>query len=453
MLMKEFDVVVIGCGAAGLMSAYELARRNVSVLVASRGLGATAMSSGTIDLMGYFPSGAFAENPMDAVGEVAEKYPQHPYGVLGGGFEADSDERRKNAMLRVRKALSEFLSIEVGVRYVGDLNRNVFVTNPLGTLKPTALYQISMKNGILENISDKSIHIIGFKGYPDFDASFYAKSLAYFAKILKIKLKDVKSTAVSLQIFENKHNILAINIARLLEEEDYLDIFAKTIINNLKGNHADIIGFPAVLGLENTENIIKRLEEQLESQVFEIPSLPPSVPGLRLQQKLERAVSQHNDAKIIKGIEVLRVLKRNKKLEKIEIGMERRREEIKCSAVILATGGFIGGGLKEHEGEIVEGIFGLPVCDQKGRFLEGIKILKLLREDLFSRDGHPAFAVGVKVDNMFRPVGLDGTPVYENLFAAGAILSGYSRVSEKSGLGVAISTGYFAGNIVANFVR
>jgi len=381
--MREFDVVVIGCGAAGLMSAYELAKKNVSVLVVARGLGATAMSSGTIDLMGYLPSGAFAENPLDAVGEVAEKYPQHPYGVLGGGFESDPDERRKNAMLRIRKALSEFLSIEFGVKYVGDLNRNVFVSNPLGTLKPTALYQISMRNGALENLSDKSIHIIGFKGYPDFNASFYAKSLAYFAKILKIKLKDVKSMVISLPTFENKQNILAINIARLLEKEDYLNIFAKTIINNLKGEHADIIGLPAVLGLENTENIIKRLEEQLGSQVFEIPSLPPSVPGLRLQQKLERAVSRYDGVKTIKGIEVLRIHKRNRKVEKIEISMERRREEVKCSAVILATGGFMSGGLKEHEGEIVEGIFGLPVCDQKGKFLEGAKVLKLLREELF----------------------------------------------------------------------
>ena len=453
MLMREFDVVVVGCGAAGLMSAYELAKRNISVLVVSKGLGATAMSSGTIDLMGYFPSGVFVENPLDAVGEVAEKYPQHPYGVLGGGYEVDSDERKKNAVLRVREALSEFLSMEIGVKYVGDLNRNVFVSNPLGTLKPTALYQISMRNGVLENLSDKSIHIIGFKGYPDFDASFYVKSLAYFAKILKINLKDVKSMVISLPTFENKHNILAVNIARLLEKEDYLDSFAKTIVNNLKGKHADIIGLPAVLGLENTENIIKRLEEQLGSQVFEIPSLPPSVPGLRLQQKLERAVSRYDGAKIIKGIEVLRIHKRNRKVEKIEIGMERRREEIRCSAVILATGRFMGGGLKEHEGEIVEGIFGLPVCDQRGKFLEGTKVLKLLREDLFSKDGHPVFAVGVKVDNMFRPVGLGGVPVCENLFAAGAILSGYNRISEKSGLGVAISTGYFAGNIAASLVR
>lgn len=52
--MREFDVVVVRCGAAGLMSAYELAKRNISVLIVSKGLGATAMSSGTIDLVGYF---------------------------------------------------------------------------------------------------------------------------------------------------------------------------------------------------------------------------------------------------------------------------------------------------------------------------------------------------------------------------------------------------------------
>jgi len=453
MPMKEFDVVIVGCGAAGLMSAYELVKKNISVLVVSKGLGATAMSSGTIDLIGYFPNGSFAENPMDAIGKIAEKYPYHPYGVLGGGIEVDPDKRKKNAVSRVKEALLSFLSMESGIKYIGDLSKNVFITNPLGTLKPTALYQISMKNGVLENLSDKSIHIIGIKGYPDFDASFYMKSLVYFAKFLKIKLKNVKSTAISLPTFENKYNILGINIARLLEKEDYLDIFAKTIIDTLKGDHVEILGFPAVLGVENTENIVKRLEEELGAQIFEIPSLPPSVPGFRLQQKLENAISRYKNAKIIKGVEVSGIHKRNKMIEKIEIGMERRREEIKCLVVILATGGFISGGLGEHEGEIVEKIFGLPVCDQKGKFLEGNKILKLLREDLFSKEGHPVFAVGVKVDSRLHPVGLDGTPIYENLFAAGAILSGYSRVSEKSGLGIAISTGYFAGNITASFMR
>lgn len=57
------------------------------------------------------------------------------------------------------------------------------------------------------------------------------------------------------------------------------------------GLAANLIGLPAVLGLTDCAQVLHDAEDALEAHLFEIPTLPPSVPGLRLQRALDR-VSQ-----------------------------------------------------------------------------------------------------------------------------------------------------------------
>ncbi len=58
---------------------------------------------------------------------------------------------------------------------------------------------------------------------------------------------------------------------------------------------------------------------------------------------------------------------------------------------------------------------------------------------------HALFEAGVKVDALLRPLTLDAAPRFNNLFAAGAILSGHNYVSDGTGSGVALATGVQAG--------
>ena len=51
--MSHHDVVVIGAGLAGLTAAVRLAEGGARVLVLAKGVGATHLSPGTIDLIGY----------------------------------------------------------------------------------------------------------------------------------------------------------------------------------------------------------------------------------------------------------------------------------------------------------------------------------------------------------------------------------------------------------------
>src|SRR5690606_38704761 len=52
------------------------------------------------------------------------------------------------------------------------------------------------------------------------------------------------------------------------------------------------IGFPATLGLADPTTVVDDLASALDAEVFEIASLPPSVPGLRLQNLLRAEITR-----------------------------------------------------------------------------------------------------------------------------------------------------------------
>ena len=61
--------------------------------------------------------------------------------------------------------------------------------------------------------------------------------------------------------------------------------------------------------------------------------------------------------------------------------------------------------------------------------------------------GRDPFAMaGVVVNECMQPVAGAGRGEYEHLFVAGSTLAGYDPAVEKDGLGVALATGYVAGN-------
>jgi glycerol-3-phosphate dehydrogenase subunit B len=51
---------------------------------------------------------------------------------------------------------------------------------------------------------------------------------------------------------------------------------------------------------------------------------------------------------------------------------------------------------------------------------------------------------GIEIDDRFRPLSASGRPVYENLFAAGAILAHQDWIRSKSGTGLAVATAFGA---------
>ncbi len=140
MIRKRFDVLVIGGGISGTLAAAYLAGKGRKVGVLKKGGGATAMSSGLLDVLGYVDE-ELIRNPEEGVRSLSEQNPDHPYGMIGGGRGESASERGQVAVKRLREALDFF---RVGIKaagheYEGSLDENVLVITPFGTYKPTCL--------------------------------------------------------------------------------------------------------------------------------------------------------------------------------------------------------------------------------------------------------------------------------------------------------------------------
>jgi glycerol-3-phosphate dehydrogenase subunit B len=109
---------------------------------------------------------------------------------------------------------------------------------------------------------------------------------------------------------------------------------------------------------------------------------------------------------------------------------------------VLATGGILGGGIAtNHQGDIREAVFGLPVNGPA-------KHLEWFARSFFDSGGHPIYCAGLDVDDHFRPLNGNRQPLYDNLFAAGSTLAHGDYIRERSLEGVALATGYVVGEEV-----
>ena len=110
---------------------------------------------------------------------------------------------------------------------------------------------------------------------------------------------------------------------------------------------------------------------------------------------------------------------------------------LRTRVVLLASGRFIGGGLKTDRHKIRETIFNLPIVQPAGR-------QQWHRRDFLDLQGHPVNRAGIEVDDAFRPLNTSGRPFHDRLFAAGSILAHQDWIRMKCGSGLAIATAYAA---------
>jgi glycerol-3-phosphate dehydrogenase subunit B len=178
------------------------------------------------------------------------------------------------------------------------------------------------------------------------------------------------------------------------------------------------------------------LSERLGVSLFEIPILPPSVPGLRLYNVLRAAV-ENAGVRVTIGPAVRGWLPTSTMTGAPVLGVVAETaggpRHYAASAVILATGGFAHGGLfAAGAGNAVESVFNLPV------YADG----EWFSPEYWSLHRHMLF--GVAVNNDMQPVDAGGEPVYPNLWAVGGILAGADRIGEGCREGVDLATAWRA---------
>jgi glycerol-3-phosphate dehydrogenase subunit B len=194
---------------------------------------------------------------------------------------------------------------------------------------------------------------------------------------------------------------------------------------------------PAILGMGSVQDIHGELEDRLGVSIFEIPTLPASVPGLRMMEALKRAADA---SPLIQTFAQSRVTEIHQDSEGWfqatvqEASMER---VLRSRAVILATGRFLGQGLTAERKGVREPLLDIPVHQPGSR-------AEWHRDDFFDPRGHPLNLAGIEVDDCFQPLGSNSKPVYANLYAAGSILAHQDWVRMKCGAGLAIASAFQA---------
>ncbi|RRJ32162.1 glycerol-3-phosphate dehydrogenase subunit GlpB [Halocatena pleomorpha] len=410
------DVIVIGGGLAGSMSALSAAKAGASVRLISHKESTLRHASGLIDVLGYPTEGDQpVVNPFDALDELPD---EHPYTVVGESG--------------IREGLALFDEI-TGDLYAGThTDRNALVPTQQGTVKPTARYPRSMAAGIG---NDRETLLVGFESLPDFDAPLAADHLE--AVNVPFASRGVTVPFPADLRVDAKYT----RFATALEREETTAALAETVESHLDG--AERVAFPALLGRDNDGSVRSSLESHLGVSVFELPGGPPSLPGLRLVDRLSEAL----DAAGVHRSTGVPVVGRETAGDRVSSVLVDRGNHTPhpyhASEFVLATGGLVGKGIDSDRNGVHEPIFDCHVPHPKDRY------------DWFCGDAfgdHPFARFGVVSDGELRPVDAQGTVEHENLRAAGSVLGGANIAAEKSGSGISLATGALAGRLAAEAI-
>jgi glycerol-3-phosphate dehydrogenase subunit B len=399
---------------AGMVAAVRLAEEGRRVVVLARGVGSIQLSPGTIDVLGYAPD--LVESPTWALPRFVEAYPNHPYARLTPWM--------------LEAGIEWFKGIFSSYRYVGGLMGNFLIPTPVGVPKPSAVVPQTMAGGDLRR--GGSLVIAGLRGLKDFYPLYVADNLsgASLPSGASVSARGIELDSATDGLAE----VDQLAFARHFEDVDFRKAVLRTLEDMVEPG--ETVGLPAVLGLDRAGTVWEELQDALGTAVFEIPTLPPSVPGLRVFRALREALRRAG-GRLIVNATVIGAEADGRRVNAVVAESAARPTAYPARSFVLASGGIATGGLEmDSFGPVRETVFGLPVAGVpetgKARFSPGYF------------DPQPLARAGVAVDDRLRPVSADGGAVYENLYAAGAILAGAVPWKEKSGDGISLATGFAA---------
>jgi glycerol-3-phosphate dehydrogenase subunit B len=228
--------------------------------------------------------------------------------------------------------------------------------------------------------------------------------------------------------------LTALALARLMDEKPFRESLAEAIRRQMAGEKR--IGLPAVLGLREPADVLQTIEGVTSAKVFEIPMLPPSIPGTRIFHRFRKALIAKG-ATFLLGNQVTSAELKNGRCEGITVHNPPLSTLYIADRYLLATGRFLGGGLVSDMEHIAEPLFRFPVFQPESRG-------KWFRERFFQPKAHPIHEAGIITDAALRPVDAEGKVILENVFAAGSILAHHQSIEEHSREGIDIATGYLA---------
>lgn len=266
--------------------------------------------------------------------------------------------------------------------------------------------------------------IVGFQGMRDFYPHLIARNL-------EAQGQAARAAVLPWSVLSERRDRNSVQLAEALDEPTTQQRLIDAL--RLVVKPGERIGLPAILGREAHSQVLTALTQELNAAVFEIATLPPSVPGVRLATALRRSLEERG-VRVEIGMEAIGFHAQDGVIEFVETATSARPLKHRAKAFLLATGGVLGGGFDSNpDGRFWETVFDLPLTTPQDR-------RRWFRPLFLDPQGHPALRGGVAVNDAFQPVDAAGNVVYANLWAAGGLLAHADPIAERSLEGVAIAS-------------
>ncbi|MCP4996361.1 MAG: anaerobic glycerol-3-phosphate dehydrogenase subunit B [Gammaproteobacteria bacterium] len=405
-------LAVIGSGLAGFAASIFALDRNIPCTQIGN-TGAIAYTTGYLDLFGSHQH-QLLNSPWEGLDRLRESEPDHPLSRI--------------TKKEIQTAFSQFVQTitEMGISYTPAGDHNLYALSPAGTVKPTLSVPRTMLPGVDAKKNNTKTLIIDFAGLQGFSAKEF---VANFSNTWP----QLSASTLTFPGMEGGSQIFTEVMARALEVPAHREQFAKRI--KAVVDDAELVGMPAIMGIHKPDHVHAELERLVGLPLFEIPTIPPSVPGIRLREMFEQAFPA-------RGL----TLVPQQKVERLELNNKNAtlylhdnfgKVVIEAETVILATGRFLSGGLQAGRHSVRENLLDIPVIQPEHRE-------DWYQAHYFDPRGHPINRSGIEVDDSFRPLNSHGKPISKHLFAAGILLAHQDWVRQRCGAGIAIASAYKA---------
>ena len=408
----RFDVIIIGGGLSGLTAGITLAEAGKDVALVSAGQSTLHFGGGSLDLLGYDEQGNEVKNPVDAVSNLSVNHPYKKIEDVSG-------------LAGVAKKVLE----RAGIATAGEADRNHWRISPIGALMPTWLSLEGMAT--VEDASLmpwKRVALVNIVNYLDFPIKFLAAGLCERGVVVDVKAFTVPELE---QLRKSPTEMRSTNIAKVIENNNLVEKIANEV-NRIVGDH-DMVLLPAVLGIFNSQKS-QQLLNLINAPASFVATLPPSVPGVRMQTLLrkrfaalggtfftgDQVIEGNFDGDTLKGVKTARL----------------DGTTLEADNFVLATGSFMSRGLVADYNHVYEPVLGVDVEDL------GLDRKTWAKIDV--TEAQPYMEMGVKTDSELRCQRAGQT--IANLYATGSILGGHNSIKRLDSAGVDMLTALQAVN-------